>query len=139
MAGFVFKDAYVMVNTDDWSSYITDISFPLATAALNSTAMGDDSEEFTVGLKSSSFTLTLKQDAVDDGLNEQIYDIWNGAAAVAFVLKPNGDTTAATNPKFTGNCILTDWDPMAGSVGDLAKVTLNFQVSGDVTRAVSDP
>jgi len=138
MAGFVFKDAHGTINSDDWSTYIKDISFPLSAAMLDSTAMGDDSEEFLAGLKTGSFTLLLKQDSVDDGLNEQIYDIWAGNVEVPFILKPNGSTTAVTNPKFTGNCLLTDWDPIGGSVGALATTPVTFKVSGDVTRATSD-
>ena len=137
MAGFVLKDVYALINTVNMSAYIQDISFNLDMSTVDSTAMGDDSLESLPAMKSGGVTITLKQENTDSGLNEDLWDIYNGAAAVAIVLKSNGDTTGATNPSFTGSCIMTSWSPIDGTVGDLAKAPTTFILTGDVTRAES--
>lgn len=137
MAGFVLKDAHLTINATDQSAYIKDISFPLTAATVDTTTMGDDSLEYLLGLKDASFTVTFAQDSADAGLNEDIWDIYDGGVAVTFELKPNGSATSATNPEFTGSCLLTSWDPINGSVGDHATAPCTFQVTGDVTRSES--
>ena len=139
MAGYVFDDAHATINAVNYSASIKSISFPLSQAELDSTAMGDSWEEFELGLKGGSFTLNFKADDTNTtGLNESLWNIYNGSAAVAFILKPNGSATGVTNPKFTGNCILTRCDFMSGTVGDLAMIPATFKVTGAVGRAEAD-
>jgi hypothetical protein len=139
MAQYVFKDAYVMINSVNYSASIKSISFPLASAELDSTAMGATWETFALGLKSGSFTLNFKADNTNtSGLNESLWNIFDGNAAVAYILKPNGSTTGATNPKWTGNCVLTSCDFISGTVGDLAMIPATFKLDGASVRAEAD-
>jgi len=137
MANFILKNAYLLLNAEDQSANIKTISFPLETATVDNTCMGDDDLAFLVGLNNATFSVTFAADSADSGLTEDLWDIRAGAAAVAFEIKHNGSVTAATNPEYTGSCIMTSFPVIDGSVGDEATHSCTFQVSGAVTRSES--
>ena len=137
MATFVLKDAHLTIDSVDVSDHIVSITTTLEQAAVPDTNMGDDSDEFLTGLKNGNFTVNFSQDFAASEVDATLWSIYDGDAAVAFVIKPTSDAVAATNPSYTGNCILTSYSPIDGSVGDKAGAPVSFQVTGDVTRNTS--
>lgn len=138
MADHVLKDAHLTINSVDLSDHIIQMSFPLSAEAVDDTNMGDDSLAFLVGLKNGTFSIRFSQDYAAGEVDASLWAIYDGGAAVAFVIKGNGSATAVTNPKYTGNCILTEDPVVDGTVGQRAEITANFQITGDVARATSD-
>ena len=137
MANYVLKDAYILLNTIAQSAYIKSISFPMEVGTVDNTCMGDDDLNFLVGMKSASFSITFAADNTDGDLTEDLWDIYDGGIAVAFEIKANGAATSATNPEYTGNCIMTNFPVIDGSVGDEATHSCTFQVTGAVARSES--
>lgn len=137
MANFVLKDAYFLLNSIDQSSYIQSMSFPLEAATVDNTCMGDDQLSFLVGMKNATISVTFAADSADADLTEDLWDIWDAGAEVAFEIKANGSATAATNPEYTGSCIMTSFPIVDGSVGDLATHNCSFQVTTAVGRSES--
>lgn len=138
MANYVLKDAYLSLNNVPQSAFVQSIAFNLDAATVDNTCMGDDALSFLPGMKNATFNVTFAADYANGDLSEDLWDIYYGDAAVAFIMKPNGATTGVTNPKYTGNCIMTSYPVADGSVGDLATHNCTFQVTGDVGRAESD-
>jgi len=137
MANFVLKDAYLLLNLIDQSAYIRSISFPLEAATVDNTCMGDDQLSFLVGLKNATFSVTFAADSVDADLTEDLWDVWDGGAAVAFEIMAGGSSTSAANPAYSGSCIMTSFPIVDGSVGDLATHNCSFQVTTAVGRSES--
>lgn len=138
MASITLKDAHLTVNSVDLSDQIQQVTVNLSKDAPQSTAMGDNSHEYLAdGLNNATFSVTFRGDYAAGETDATLWGIYSGSSAVAFVLKPNGSSTSTSNPAYSGNCILTDWTPISGSVGDLATVPATFQVTGDVSRATS--
>lgn len=135
MASFVLKNAYILLNSIAQSAYIKTISFPLESAAVDNTCMGDSDLNFLVGMKNATFSITFAADSADGDLTEDLWDIYDAGIAVPFEIKANGATTGATNPEYTGNCIMTSFPIVDGSVGDEATHSCTFQVTGAVARA----
>lgn len=135
MASFVLKKAYILLNSIAQSAYIKTISFPLDSAAVDNTCMGDDDLNFLVGMKSATFSITFAADNADGDLSEDLWDIYYAAVAVPFEIKANGAVTSVTNPEYTGNCIMTSFPLVDGSVGDAATHSCTFQVTGAVARS----
>ena len=52
-------------------------------------------------------------------------------------LKPTSAAVSATNPSYTMTMLLTTYNPISGSVGDLATASVTFAPSGAVVRATS--
>jgi hypothetical protein len=85
------------------------------------------------GLTNASFTVTF----VDD-TDYTITQYLDGAAgtSVAFELRYDDAVVSATNPKWTGNCIIVPGAP-AATQGELARFSVTFQVDGLVTMATT--
>ena len=138
MAAIVLKKAHFEVNTVDLSAEIQSITLNLTKEAPQSTAMGDDSHEFIAdGLKDGSFDVTFRADYTSGSVDATMWAIFNGTAAVAWVIRPSTVAKSTSNPEYTGNCLLTNYTPITGSPGDLATTPSNFQVTGDVGRDAS--
>lgn len=139
MAAITMKDAHFTVNSVDLSDHVSSITLNLSKDTPEDTAMGDDSRSYLAdGLNTATIDVTFNADYAASEVDATNWTIFSGSSAVAFIVKPNGGTTATANPKYTGNCILSDWTPVGGSVGDTAQVTVSYQVTGDVSRATSD-
>jgi hypothetical protein len=50
------------------------------------------------------------------------------------VIIPQGTAVSSTNPRYTSTCLVTQYSPVASSVGDLATFSVTWPVTGTVTR-----
>ena len=140
MAKYVKRKPHFTVNDVALSAYIRSDDVAFAVDAVDSTTSDNTATErvYLPGLKGTTMSFTFAQDFTAAKVDATLWAIWDGDAAVTFIYKPDGDTTAVTNPKFTGSCILTDYQVSSGSIGSLAEITANFTVSTAVERATSD-
>ena len=138
MASIVLKDASLTVNSVDLSAFIQQITLNRTKDTPQSTAMGDNSHEYLAdGLKNGTFTATFRGDYAAGNVDPTLDTIYDLTATTTFEILPNGGSVGVTNPKFAGACIITDYGPVDGSVGDQATVAASFQVSGDITRTTA--
>jgi len=141
MAKQLFSNAYLMVNSVNLSDHIRSVTLNASTEIVDATTMSAAVvKEKIVSWDDWSIDVEFAQDfktAAAGAVDVTLWAVRTGHAAVAIILKPNGDTTAATNPKWTGNAIMTSYS-FGGGVGDLATATAKFEGSGAVTRAVAD-
>lgn len=135
MAIFAATDYTITFAGTDWSDWVTSVNLPITVAELESTAFGDTWTERIGGLKSGSLTVNFHQDFVDNGLDETM---WNAiGTSIAFTVKPTSSATGAGNPVYSGSVLVTEWNPINASVGDLATVSVTWPCTGAVARAVS--
>ena len=92
-------------------------------------------KEVLGGLKSGSLALSLKQDIIDDGLDEDFWTILG--TVVTFEVRLTQSAVSASNPKYSGSLLVKEWKPLSGQVGDLAEVEVSFPTSGVITRATA--
>jgi hypothetical protein len=57
-------------------------------------------------------------------------------STTTFVIKPTSGSVSATNPSWSGTGLLTSYDPLGGSVGDLHMTQAQFASAGALTRNV---
>ena len=136
MAEFVAKDYFLSVNGVDLSDHVQSFSIPYAADAVESTAMGDDDREYLPGLRNWSASLTMRNDFAASQVDATLFPLV-GAAAFAVIFRPTSAAASATNPEYTGNAILTNYDPFNASVGDLATTAPTLQGTGALSRATS--
>lgn len=137
MAIYYISTPTISINTVDLSDHLKDVSLTYEADEIETTASGDTSKEFIAGLKSWKIDATLQQDHAAGETDATLFDLV-GAAAFAVTLKATSAATSATNPKFSGNCILTSYPPISGAVGDLSTTKITLRGSGALTRATSD-
>lgn len=135
MAVFVLKDASVTVNSVDLSSYVTAITLNYETDSVEVTAMGSSGHTFTGGLQNISCDITFNQDFAATKVAATLDALIGTTTTV--VVKPTSAVVSATNPSYTiANAFLAATQPVAGSVGDLAAMSVSF-TGGTLTKATS--
>jgi hypothetical protein len=135
MGSFVLKDAFTTINAVDLSDHVKSIKVNYKAGEADDTAMGDDSVSRLAALKDFSLEITWNQDFAASEVDATLFPLV-GAAAFAIIIRPTSAAKSATNPEYTGNCILTEYTPLDGTVGDLAKATTSMPGSGDLARGV---
>ncbi len=137
MSAFILKDAEVIINAVDLSDHVLSVTVNYNGEIEDETSMGDNSRVRLSGLIDWSIDVTFKQDFEAASVDATLFSLV-GAAAVAVSAMANKTLgVGATNPRFEGNAILETYQPLAGAVGELSKVTASFKSSGDLTRAVA--
>lgn len=139
MAKFVFKDAFLSVNAVVLSDHVESLTLNYSADTPEKTSMGDDSKTRLPGLKDWSIDVTFRQDFIAPGAGAVDATLFSliGAAAFAIEVRPTADAVGVTNPKFTGNALLSNYSPLGGTIGDVAAAPITLVGDGDLTRATS--
>lgn len=135
MASLALTDAYVVVNSVNLSAFVKSVTLNLSAAELDDTAMGDTYTSRIGGLKDGSISLTFNQDFASSAVSQSIDSLLG--TVVTFEIRPTSSSVGTTNPKWTGSLLVTENVPVAGTVGDLAAVSVTWPTSGTVTRATA--
>lgn len=138
MAIFVLDNAFVSIGGNDVSAYVRSVTLGFTVEKGDATAMGANTRKNLAGLKDVSLSVELNQDFVDDGLDEDLWTLFDARAAVAVIIKSDAGATSAANPRYYGQAIITSYAPIGGAVGDVAVAPLELAPAGDWTRAITD-
>lgn len=136
MAVFVLKNCFVKLNAVDLSDHVRSVTLNYEAADLDTTAMSDNSQNRIAGLKDWSAEIEFNQDHAAASVDATLFSLV-GAAAFAVEFRSDAGAVAATNPKYTGNAILTSYPPIGGSVGDVSTAKVTVMGDGDLTRATA--
>lgn len=138
MARLVLTDAFVTFATVDISQYITSITLSSSLDVVETTGMSSTARTRVAGLRDNQVTFEFNQDFAASALES----IVNGTTstigtAVTMVVKPVSGATTATNPSYTFSALVSEWQSLSGSVGELATVSVTWPISGVITKATS--
>lgn len=136
MAKHMLYDASIVINGVDLSDHVRSVTVNQTREDLDVTAMGATGHQRIAGLGDDSFDVEFWADFAASKVDATLAPLV-GAAAFTVVVKPTSAAVSATNPSFTGSCILTEYTPIAGSVGDAHAVSVSLPVSGVISRATS--
>lgn len=138
MAKQVLKDPYIVVNSVNLSDHAESVTINLVKDEIETTNFGGSGRERIAGLKDDSFEITFQQDFASANVDATLYPLWNNETEFTVEVRPTNAAVSPTNPKYTGTCILLEYQPLAGDVGELSttEVTLPSQRTG-ITRATA--
>jgi hypothetical protein len=139
MARDVLTDVSVIINNVDLSDHVASVELSQNFDDIETTAFGDGGRTRVGGLEDSSVTLSFHQDYAATSVDATISPLVGGTAGIKLVPKGTAGTVSATNPIYTFNCLITEWQPLSGSVGDLNTADITWPVSGRVTRGTALP
>lgn len=135
MASFAFTDAFVSINGIDLSASVRSVTINTEAEDLEDTAMGDTFRSRIGGLKDWSVDVEFNQDFAAAQADATIFPLLGTVIAVQ--VKPVNDAISATNPQYSGNVLVSEYNPLDGSVGDLATTSVSWPGAGVLTRATS--
>jgi hypothetical protein len=132
MAKFAAIDYKISVAGTDFSTNLNSVELSQEADEVETTAFGQNFRTRIGGLKTGSVTLNFMQDfgsgSVDAVLNPLL-----GTIATVIIQSASG-TVTSTQPKYTAECLVTQYSPFASSVGDIATLSVTWPTTGTITR-----
>lgn len=137
MARIVLTNAFVTINAVDLSDHIASITLTTTDDVIETTAFGSSARTRIGGLADNSVAFEFHQDYATSSVETTI----NGSPSLvgtvtAVVVKPNGSTTSASNPAYSFSCLVSEWTPLNGAVGELATASVTWPIDGNISKAV---
>jgi hypothetical protein len=141
MPRLVLTNAYVLYASNDISQYVSSISLSSSVDVIDTTGLGSVSRTRAGGLFDNQLTVEFNQDFADNALEELI----NGTSlatstvgtSVAMEIRPVNTTVSASNPKFTFNALIAEWQPLSAAVGELVTASVTWPISGPITKSIT--
>lgn len=136
MAKFVATNYNIKINGADFSSAIAAVTFDVSAAEQETTAFGNTYIQRIAGLKDASVTLDFHQDFGSSAVDATLFPLLGSNATVTVI--PNGTAVTSTNPSYTGVFLVTEYQPFASSVGDLATLSVTWPLAdGTIARGTA--
>jgi len=141
MAKFVLTDVKTTINGVNFSDHLASVTIDLTADEVETTAFGGSGFRTRVGgLKDGSITLSFHNDfgtSGSDAVDSTIWSLFNTNATV--VVTPTSGTVTASNPSYTGIYLVSQVNPVSGSVGDLATRDVTCPTAGTagITRGTA--
>lgn len=135
MAKFVATDYNITIGGSDFSTSLAAVTLEVTSEEQETTSFGSGWRKRIGGLKDASVTLDFHQDFAASSVDATLWS--NLGGTVAIVIKPTAGTVSASNPTYTFNALVTQTQPFANSVGDLATMSVTWPVDGTVTRGTA--
>jgi hypothetical protein len=135
MAKFFAKDYKITVGTTVISDDIASVTLDITADEVETTAFGSTYRSRIGGLKDASVSLDFHQDFGAGSVDALLFPLLGSTVAVK--IAPTTGTVTATNPEYQFTALVTQYQPFAGAVGDLATLSVTWPVSGEVTRATA--
>jgi len=124
MAFDIYDNAYFSYNTNNLSAYIESIELSAERELQDDTTMGDTTRSNIAGLKNWTFTVNFKQDVAASALDSIIWPLFDAGATHALEFRTDAGSASASNPKWTGNGLISQYTPATGSVGDVKMASM---------------
>lgn len=141
MAKFVATDVSVSINGQSFSDHVAAVTLEVSSDEIETTAFGTGGWRTRVaGLKDASITIDFHQDFATTGSGAVDQTIWNNFGSLAtVVVVPTSGSVSASNPSFSGIYVVSQTQPVASTVGDLATMSVTWASAGTagVTRGTS--
>jgi hypothetical protein len=141
MAKFVLTDVKTTINGTNFSDHLASVTIDLSSDEVETTALGSSFRTRVGGLKDGSITLSFHNDfgtSGSDAVDSTIYNLFNTNATV--VITPTSSAVSPSNPSYTGVFLVSQVNPISGSVGDLATRDLTWPLgsgTAGITRGTA--
>jgi hypothetical protein len=132
VAKFVATDYNITINGTSFSSSLAAATLDITVEEQDTTSFGNTARTRIGGLQDASLSLDFHQDFGSGAVDATLFPLLGTNATV--VIKPTSGTVTATNPSYSAVCLVTQYQPFASSVGDLATLSVSWPVTGSVTR-----
>ena len=135
MAKFVATQFQISLNGTDLTSSLHAVEIDLKSNEVDTTVFGTSSTVYKTvagGIISGNVKLDFYQDYAAGSVDATIFPLINTIGTV--VVKPLGTVVSATNPSYTANVLISNYQPIAGSIGDLSSFSVTWPTTGTVVR-----
>jgi len=135
VAKLIAQDYNITIGGSDFSSSLAAVTIDITSEEQETTAFGSAWRTRIGGLKDASVSLDFHQDFASGSVDETLWN--NLGGTVAIVAKPTSGSATASNPSYSFTALVTQTQPLANSIGDLATMSVTWPVVGAVTRGTA--
>lgn len=135
MAKFVATDYNITINGEPFSASLAAVTLDIVSEEQETTSFGAAGGFRTRigGLKDATVSLDFHQDFGASSVDSTLFPLLGTNASI--VIKPTSGDISATNPSYSFDCLVTQYQPFASSIGDLAALSIQWPVNGPVVRS----
>lgn len=147
----IFNSAFVLVSTStatgtrDLSNRVMKVTLSRDADEHDDTVMGLTAHSRVIGLESWEFSMGMLQSfsTADGGENtnsilRELYTLSkSGGKFLISVRKHSTELLGPGNPTWSGLCVMKNYNPLDGEVGDLLKTDVTFLGSGNLSESVT--
>jgi hypothetical protein len=135
VAKFVATDYNIKIGNEDFSSSLAAVTLDISADEQETTSFGKTFRERIGGLKDASVSLDFHQDFGASAVDATLFPLIGGT--VGIIVKPTSGSVSPTNPSYSFTALVTQYQPFANSVGDLATLSVSWPVTGTVLRGTA--
>lgn len=130
MARFVLVDCFIEIDGVDLTNHISSVTVNMSSEEIDVTTFADAGKRRAQGLKDHSFELNIQHDFDAASVDATLYPLYDTGSDFTVRVRPFSAAASATNPEFSGQCILLDYSPLAGDAGELSQASVRLPVQG---------
>jgi hypothetical protein len=135
MAKFYARDYKITIGTTVLSDSIAAVTLDISADEIETTAFGSTYRTRIGGLLDASVSFDFHQDFGAGSVDALLFPLMGSTVAVA--IAPTSGTVTAQNPEYRFTALCTQYQPYAGSVGDLSTLSVQWPVTGEVVRGTA--
>jgi len=114
MAIFNGNKVTVIAGSTTISDHVSTVTLSREVEAVTITAMNDTVQNMIGGIEVSSVSMEIYNDFAASSVNSVFEDAIGTKLAIKLI--PVTGTVSATNPSYSMSCLITQWQPINGSV-----------------------
>ena len=135
-APVILTDAQVTIDGVDMTSFTSQVSIDQSLDDVDVTTFGSGgARERIAGIGDGTFGISMFQSWETNEVNDTLSGIVG--TVVAVTVQPTAGATAATNPEYQFDVLITEWTPMQASAGEVATVDASWPIDGAVVRDIT--
>lgn len=138
MAKLVLRDCFISVDGVDFSDHVSSVEVDFSKDEIDTTNFGGAGRERAAGLKDDKFVLNFQQDFAASSVDDTLFPLYDNETEFPIVVRPTSAAVGASNPQYTGTCILLEYQALSGDVGSLSETSVTFPAQRDgIARATA--
>jgi len=143
MAKIVLTNPVVIFETtNDFSDFISSITLSTVHDVLDVTPVQEGTiyKEVIAGVGTNSVQFDFYQDFADNSLEEFFNDVGSASKVgtkVSCIVRPINAVKSASNPEYQFEALVTEWTPLNAAVGQLSTISVNWPISGAITKDIT--
>lgn len=137
MAKQIIQNPTVLLNGTSMAANCSQVTINLTAEDVDETDFGSGGwRERLGGLKDGSLSFEFQNDYAASALDSQLFPLLG--SQISFEIRPASTAVAgASNPKYTGTLLVTEYAPVDSAIGDLATFSVTYPTVGAVSRGTA--
>ena len=131
MTKLILRDCFIEVDEVDFSDHVSSVEVTLSKDEIDTTNFSGGGRERQHGLKDDNFVVNFQQNFDTASVDDTLYPLWDDETEFTVTVRPTSEAASDTNPEYSGTCILLEYQPLAGQVGELSETSVTFPSQRD--------